>query len=242
MMAKRCEELPVGMAQAEGHTVLPITQRQAMMTEVARTQGNGHLLRMVHTVQRDKQKPITTPLDETATINKKGAAELRVGEIAVVVMPDGHSQAKKMRDKAHTSFKLNGGKLQYKHKRGIVTEIIGAVPPPITVTIKTVYGPSAAATDPSAYGRGTTEKDKKAGNTSLGFHEGQHGLDFMAYLKKQPLPAFAGAVGMSVKEFRQAIKDYKAAIAEYTKIMDATSEKSTDCVGEQADFCVEHPQ
>ncbi len=226
---------------------LPTAQRQQLVANIGHSQGNTHLLRMITPIQRDDREkpptqPITTPVDETATINKRGAAELKVGEIAVVVLPDGHSQAKKMRGKAHTSFKLKWGKFQYESTRGAVTAVTEPVPPPITVTIQTIYGPRAAATDPSAYGRGTTEEDKQVGNTSLGFHEGRHGLDYLAYLKKEPLPAFAGAVGMSVKEFKQAIRAYRAAVAAYTKKMNEQSAAATDCVGEKADFCVEQPQ
>ena len=70
------------------------------------------------------------------------------------------------------SWEKKGGVKKIKTLSGPV-EIKG------TVKIQTSYNPSAKPADPSAYGRGTTPEDKKAGNTSLGFHESGCGLDLM---------------------------------------------------------------
>ena len=59
--------------------------------------------------------------------------------------------------------------------------------------------------------RGTTEEDKAAGNTTLGFHEGQHGLDYIKYLKENPLPQFLGKVGMQAEDDKTAMSAYQSA-------------------------------
>lgn len=77
----------------------------------------------------------------------------------------------------------------------------------ITVSIQTTYARKAHATDTSAYGRGTTDDDKNAGNTTLGFHEQCHREDFIDYLQENPVPtASSGAGGM--RALTAALKDY----------------------------------
>jgi hypothetical protein len=58
----------------------------------------------------------------------------------------------------------------------------------VKFTVQTKYGPEVKATDNSAYGRGTTDDDKKNGNTSVGFHESCHRENYLEYIKAHPVP------------------------------------------------------
>jgi hypothetical protein len=51
--------------------------------------------------------------------------------------------------------------------------------------------------------------------TSLGFHEGHHGLDFVEFLESNPPPTFTGAVGQTNAQFNAAILRWNRAWAAY---------------------------
>jgi hypothetical protein len=96
-----------------------------------------------------------------------------------------------------------------------------------SVTIWTDYGPGLNASSSSGYGRGTTAEDVRLGNTSLGYHERTHSRDFLRFMANTPPPAFTGTVGMTVTQFRAAIREYTRALARISR----DSELATDCVG-----------
>jgi hypothetical protein len=68
-------------------------------------------------------------------------------------------------------------------------------------------------------------------STTLRFHEGSHGLDFVEFLENNPPPRFNSAVGMTAAEFRTAIADWRAATTQYANDINAFSTRDTDCVG-----------
>src|SRR5439155_4702728 len=103
--------------------------------------------------------------------------------------------------------------------------------PVITVTIKTRYKTASSPTGASAYGRGTTDQDKKDGNTTLGFHESCHRQDYLDFLKKNALPRFTGRVGMTIEQWEKAVADYNKAVFDYQDKGDAFTETNTDEVG-----------
>ncbi len=88
------------------------------------------------------------------------------------------------------------------------------------MTIQTTYGSGATSSSASGYGRGTTASDIAAGNTTLGFHEEQHGLDFVEFLSQNPFPQFRGRVGMTTRQFQRAINAYHSAIDRYRELKD----------------------
>lgn len=224
---------------------LPLQTRQNVAQTIGQRQGNGRLQRMLSTVQRKqeqvqrKKKPmISTPVGKEAKQLKSGAAQLIVNGVIVTILPDKTSKDAKLAGHAETKFDMDWGKLPgYQHRDGNITKLDGKLPP-IRMTIQTTYGVGATAQDTSDYGRGTTEEDKAASNKSLGFHEGQHGLDYLKYLKENPLPQFLGKVGMKVEEYKAAVEAYKKAAQEYATKMSDESEAKTDCVGTKASFCV----
>ena len=83
----------------------------------------------------------------------------------------------------------------------------------------------------SGFGRGTTDEDKKAGNTSLSFHESCHKEDFKRYFHENPLPGFTDKKKMTKKEFMKAKKKYDEELEKYREKAARFSEQQTDCVG-----------
>ena len=194
-----------------------------------------HVISMVHG-EHHIQREISTPLKN---VDEKKTAKLKIGKVEVFVKHDIKTKDKTMKNRAKTSFKIHEYKFpSYSYKKGKVTKISGPLPK-IKMTIHTVYGPGVTAKSQSGYGKGTTKGDKKAGKTTLGYHEGSHGTDYLQYLKDNPTPQFEGKVGMTVKEYKNAMKAYNKQIKDYRNKMEGYSKKRTDCVGIEADFCSE---
>jgi hypothetical protein len=226
-------------SQTEGIRV----RSQQHLLQLQQRCGNHHVQRMqiledgvsLQRQGRSKEKPITTPLPSTARRLKSGVAEFEAGGVSIQVLPDKFSSDKGMTGRAETEFKLRTGTINYKSKNNNVTSV--SMPPSPKMEIQTTYGPGSNSSGKSGYGKGTTAEDIAAGKTSLGYHEGSHGLDFIQYIKDHPLPKFTGAPGMSVPDFKQAITGYKAALKKYSQDMDQYSTGKTDCVGKKAGFC-----
>lgn len=114
--------------------------------------------------------------------------------------------------------------------KGKVSKILGKMPV-ITAEIGTAYGPGADPNGTSAYGRGTTDADKKKGDTSLGFHESCHRQDHQDYIQNHTLPKFDGKVGMTEQEWKDAYDKYEKAVGTYQGASDSNSFTLTDEVG-----------
>lgn len=183
------------------------------------------------------QRDMSTPLPERATMQRNGSATIQMGPVRVRILLDRRTKNPKMRGRAETVFNLRWQAPGYRIGRdGLVNKILGL--PSITMTIQTTYGQGVTATSGSGYGRGTTPEDIKAGQTSLGFHEGKHGTDFLDYLQNNPLPVFTGTVGMTQREYREAWREFDGAMHTYRTQMKEYSLQNTDCVGTKADFCL----
>lgn len=134
---------------------------------------------------------------------------------------------------AQTSFGLDAGTLpesEIDNKTTRVTKILGSLPS-ITGTIGTSYAKGANVSGKSAYGRGTTDDDKKKGNVTLGFHESCHRQDHQDFLKANTLPKFSGKVGNTEKEWNDAYDAYVEAVEAYTKKSHTNTFSVTDEVG-----------
>ncbi len=85
-------------------------------------------------------------------------------------------------------------------------------PTALEITIRTRYQESPDA--PSGYGKGTTADDKRNKTTSLRVHEGQHGTDYLAYIKSRRFPVnlSAGVVGVLHAADMQSIDAYISGI------------------------------
>jgi hypothetical protein len=177
---------------------------------------------------------ITTPLPIDVRLNPDATASLRVNAIDVVFEPDAQSTDVSLTGRAETDFKLKTGPIHFKAPTGDrVASFTG--PGPTSIRIQTTYGPGATPAAPSEYGRGTTPADVAAGTTSLGFHEGSHGTDFLEFMAAHPYPRFVGRVGMTVAQFQAAMDAYTSARERYGKDMHAFTEQRTHCVGRTID-------
>jgi hypothetical protein len=105
----------------------------------------------------------------------------------------------------------------------------------ITVKIQTTYASGANAGQESGYGRGTTDADKAARDTTLGFHESCHRLDYIDYLKQHPVPTPNSADG-GTQDFDDAIKSYFDDMAAYSvnKTDETGTTKTEERQGEQS--------
>jgi hypothetical protein len=178
---------------------------------------------------------ITTPVPyEFNTTSRDNIARGAINGINVEIRPDAQSTAANMRNRAETTFNFNRYRINRRVGRnGNVSSFTGPGAP--TLRIVTTYGRGATPAGISGYGRGTTTEDVAAGDTSLGFHEGRHGLDFMRYITEHPFPVFTGTVGMAQADFDQAMTDYVAARTQYATDLGRDSVLSTDCVGATID-------
>jgi hypothetical protein len=176
---------------------------------------------------------ITTPQPKNVKINQSGTTTQVIHGLEVIFELDEQSQSPSMKNRAETDFKFDAFSINYNAQKGKVTSFTGPGQP--RVKIKTTYGSGVTSASKSGYGRGTTPADVKAGTTSLGFHEGSHGTDYLSYFQNNPFPQFTGAVGMSEKDFKAAMKSYQQERSQYSKGLKRFSELQTDCVGTTID-------
>lgn len=180
--------------------------------------------------RRLAQKRISTPIPSSATIKGK-TATLNISGAKVTLLRDLKTEDASLQKQAHTSYKCSHS-ITYDPKKGTVNSFN---PPVVKVTIQTTYGPEVSGTAPSGYGRGTTPADIKAKRTTLRFHEGQHGQDYLNYLKTHPLPRLKAKTGMTVAKCKQAVGVYERRLDTYFKALDKASLQATDCVGKTID-------
>jgi hypothetical protein len=200
-----------------------------------------------------KSPPPTTVVPKTFL--KNSTTDDAVIQVAYEVRGDSKSSDSNLEGSALTDFETEGGitdelgnrvldadnkqssvsfpsyDLGFQKGTKVVTALRGKFQMIFTYVIQTQYGPKASASQPSAYGRGTTTADEAAGDTSLGFHESCHRADLLEYLQKQPLPTYRGKVGMKEAEFNGANRSFAREFAEYFVKMRKFSDDRTDEVG-----------
>jgi hypothetical protein len=174
--------------------------------------------------------PTATPVGKDAALKDDGSAILQIGRVTVTVKPDIFSQTPGRG--ADTSFQFDQWNIHYEATGNKVTKF---TPPKLTMSIQTMYEHDADPGGPSGYGEGTTPEDIKEGRTSLKYHEGSHGRDFIKYLQDHPSPVFKGAKGMTPKAFEDAMKAFNEDMDKYVEAMKADSVEKTHCVGKTID-------
>lgn len=117
----------------------------------------------------------------------------------------------------------------FSYAGGTVTAVDPVTMP--TIIIKSNFQADAHKNGASGYGRGTTENDKKHGDTTLSDHEASHARDYISFINANAAPRFGGKVGQTVNQFHTATTDYQRALSAYFGSMGRTSELLTDCVG-----------
>ncbi len=177
----------------------------------------------------------STPQIQGAVISPDGSQTIQVGTVTVIIKPDlfGATDIKapasaETRPKIETNLSNFDYRITWEAGR---VKTFRRPPSQVTLSIQTRYAIGATPNLPSGYGRGTTDPDKKAGNTSLGFHEGQHGLDYIEFLKKIPFPLFQGKKGMTKSQFKQKVSDWEKAVTNFEQDMDRFARERGDCVG-----------
>jgi hypothetical protein len=168
----------------------------------------------------------STPLPKDAVVDQKTkVATLQSGDFTVKVMPDrkAHNGEKVDPEGAVTNFNIRGN-VHPKIENGKVT----GVTIKNELDIQTVYSPKADPAAESAYGRGATKSDKDAGNTSLRFHEGNHGQDYIDYAKTHPYPTIEIDQPITVQEYNKRLSEFNKQTKQYADDMAAYSEEHTD--------------
>ncbi len=199
-------------------------------------ENNGRIPMWAWPTPHHLETGITTPIAAGRAADLiSGAVSFTTNGFQVTVAPD--QVVPKLGDRAETTFSFEWGSVRYRQSQGRHQRIISfSGPGTPSVEIKTSYGRRVNAAFPSEYGRGTTPADVAGGkvtphSTSLGFHEEQHGLDFVEFLERHPPPQFTGTVGMAVPQFQAAIKQWVNATQAYSTQMNDYSIQRTDCVG-----------
>lgn len=177
-----------------------------------------------HAVGRMLARRISTPLPRGARPQRNGDVRLTINGVTVVLHPDVMGGTA-----TETSFEARVVRRPgYRSTEGRVTSV---TTPVVEVHITTTYAEGADPASQSQYGRGTTPEDQRAGNTSLGFHEGQHGVDLMNWVRDHPMPAFTGRRGQEESEFETAMQEWSDALTAWAEAAEAESEQHTDEVG-----------
>jgi hypothetical protein len=132
---------------------------------------------------------------------------------------------------SHTFPSYRFPSYQYDRATMRITKFNGAVEFTGPITIHTVYGPGASKYQQSLYGRGTTDKDKEDGNTTLGFHEHCHRLDYIEYLLSNRLPEFVFRTGMTVQQYEAVQQEFERKFKAYIVAIGNYSVQITDEVG-----------
>ena len=170
----------------------------------------------------------STPLPKEAVVDKKSnVATLQSGDFTVKVKPD--RKANKGEDVKSNGAVTHGdisANVAFKTKNGKVTSVTIKK----ELNVQTTYGSKADPAADSAYGRGHIKKDKEAGNGSLRFHEGNHGQDFIEYVKTHPYPTIEVDKPITKKEFETKVSEWKKQADQYQKDMEAQSKEHTDDV------------
>jgi hypothetical protein len=178
---------------------------------------------------------ITTPIEQGRAAGAAGEVSFELNGFAVTIAPDVENARTRRPDRAETNIELlwrtPGFSFEVHGGQRIVTRFR---PPDLpTVRIHTAYPRGLRAGQRSGYGRGTTPQDLAGARVtpasgSLGFHESNHGLDYIEFLRTNPAPRFEGTVGMRQAEFLAARERWTAALRQYQAALRRQSEARTD--------------
>lgn len=176
----------------------------------------------------------STPTQPGAGIDPFGNMTMKIGNVDVVIKPDVLGVTGLKGGDTSWSFKVDPPRIPgYDIDKGKVKNY-PSYTPVVTFEIVTSYEKGVPREGPSGYGRGTTAEDIRNKATSIRFHEGSHGEDFINFVRQHPYPVFTGANGMKVKDFEDAKKAYNAAVADWKKGL-AKAKRQGECVGTTID-------
>jgi len=176
------------------------------------------------------QREISTPLPEGVKPDEKSeVANFPIGSFNVEIRPDRKATKEENipADQAFTSGSIDA---VVHFERNKSDNKISKVTISKTLIIQTIYGADATSKGDSGYGRGHIKADKDKGNKSLGFHEGNHGIDFMEYIKTHPFPEIVIRKPVTEEKFATLKAEWDVKHKAYVDDMLATSKKNTDDV------------
>jgi hypothetical protein len=184
------------------------------------------------------ERGITTPIAEGRTVDRRGNVAFASHGVAITIAPD--RTVRGLRSSARTNIDFQCGRVSFSFQRSgrrLITRVNVGRP---TARIQTLYRRGSRPESPSGYGRGTTREDIAGGrvnprSTTLGFHEGMHGLSYIEFLEHNPTPQFNGAVGMTKADFNAELARYRTACRRYFNDLKAFSTRHVDCVGTTID-------
>ncbi|MEM9829825.1 MAG: hypothetical protein AAF944_04265 [Bacteroidota bacterium] len=179
------------------------------------------------------QTKTSTPIPRNASIYRQEKARLTIKGMIVAILPDKiEAKIKYGRTYIKHSYTSN---YKYNASNGKVTKATVYIK--IQVTIQTAYGKGVNKLSLSAYGRGTTKADRKSSKTStLRFHEGQHGADYLQYMRTHTPPLFKKPKrGLTETEWKKTyennIEKFADKLDKYFEEVRKYSNKKTHCVG-----------
>ncbi len=179
---------------------------------------------------------ISTPIAEGRTANAAGEVDFSSNGYAVTIAPDGVDATIKSSAATRLGVTWCKASLTYESNEADAKILSIDRRGPMCARIQTLYKPPATAAGRSGYGRGTTPEDIAGGrvsprSTSLGLHEGEHGLDLVDYLSKNKPPKFPGKVGMTRTQLTSKAK------AQYKALQDAAlaASAASHCEGRTID-------
>jgi hypothetical protein len=180
---------------------------------------------------------ISTPIPDGSSVDPMtGEVKLKVNGFDVTIKQDSRNPAI---SGAETHIDLIPGSIVAQPNASHTAVSSFTVPTPVA-TIQTFFGAGRTSASKAGAGRGTTKEDIAGGSvtphsTSLGFHEGHHGLDYVEFLKSHPPPTFTGAQGDTNAKFNDAIRRWNAAWGALNAEVNRFSKRRTDCVGTTID-------
>ena len=181
------------------------------------------------------ERGISTPIAQGRSANRAGNVVFTSNGFQITIRPNGIRTG--LRTSGITEIDLNVSAPGRSNRSGQMRVAPLRAP---TVSIQIFYRSAAAASAQSAYGRGTTTEDIAGGavtprNTTVGFHEGAHGLAFVEFLEKNPPPQFTGTAAMTSAAFNAAQALYLAQFTAYSDRLKAFSRTQVHCVGTTID-------
>jgi hypothetical protein len=178
----------------------------------------------------------STPVPEGRAVDVTGSVIVPTQGVSVSILPDAADP--KLGDRAETRIQLRWATPKFHWTTQGKVHVVTAMDPlqTPTATIQTFFGPEVRPASRSGYGRGTTPEDVAGAAVdprimTVGFHEGQHGMDYVEFLRTHAPPQFGGHVGMTQQQFQAAGQRWSAAMKAYEKQARAFSTARTDCVG-----------
>ncbi len=184
----------------------------------------------------DSLMSVSTPLEEGLQRQMDGTLSVTVNGVAITVELDtvGNVKGGETGGSQMLSF-VPANIPAYDYDAHNLVRKFAGYNPTITMHIQTTYESMGARDYTQGYGRGTTQRDKELGATSIRYHEGGHGLDFVRFVKANPPPQFTGAVGDTRDVFEQKKKDYVAARAKYQRDLVKFKNEQGECQGVSMD-------